>query len=188
MVSQSPHQITSVLLPSVENYDHLWAENLPTNPSMQIFQSHVIATKQLESVKNICTTPLPFSLCSHCVLLSTFSFCAFFFQYFVPLSVALSPLIPPCHLSASVWLLFWKTILFFSVEFLHSAAPCYKHDRSSLPTLSYVIASFCPNQRPSCADTITLLLSEWGRKDSRVLASQSRLCWSGSLQQRSAGT
>lgn len=60
--------------------------------------------------------------------------------------------------------------------------------RSSWPTLSYFIASLIPKHRPSCADTITSLGSEWGRKDSRVLASRSRLWGSGSLQQRSAGT
>lgn len=37
---------------------------------------------------------------------------------------------------------------------------CHKHDRISLPTLSYKPASLCPKDRPSCADTITLLFSE----------------------------
>lgn len=58
----------------------------------------------------------------------------------------------------------------------------------NFPTLSYVPISLCPKSRPSCADTITLLFSEWGRKDSKVLASQSLLWGSDSLQQRSAGT
>jgi len=59
---------------------------------------------------------------------------------------------------------------------------------SPAPTLSYVPASLFPKERPSCADTTTLLMSDGDKKDSRVLASQSRLWGSGSLQQRSAAT
>lgn len=67
---------------------------------------------------------------------------------------------------------------------IHPKASMYM----TLPTLSYVPASHCPKDRPSCADTITLLISERGKKDSKVLASLSRLWGSGSLQQSNART
>lgn len=54
------------------------------------------------------------------------------------------------------------------------------------PTLSYFPHSLCPKYRPSCADTITLLVTEWGRKDSKVLVSHFCLWGSGSLQQRNS--
>lgn len=111
------------------------------------------------------------------------------------------------------WLLFWINVFFFSAGLISfcSKAGCshsfptlalnklhlldtevkpqsHAAINMTLLTLSYVPARLCPKDRPSCADTITLLISERGRKDSRVLASQSRLWGSGSLQQRSAGT
>lgn len=76
----------------------------------------------------------------------------------------------------------WQLSLFRHCGRIHTHAAT----DTTLRTLSYVPASLCPKDRPSCGDTITLLFSEWGRKDSSVLASQSRLCGSGSLQQRSA--
>lgn len=59
-------------------------------------------------------------------------------------------------------------------------------DTLQRPTLSYFPTSLCPKSRPSCADTITLLVSEWGRKDSKVFASHFCLWGSGSLQQRNS--